>query len=120
MHNLSAYCEADHADLDSRMYKNLSKRKGSRNMTEQDKRNVRELFSSLVQTYELLNENEAERYIEYNVGQSTKQYIRGLIEDLMRDFPSCSLRVKHKCWLHDYGGDSRCAICGNIIDYDLD
>lgn len=88
-------------------------------MTEQDKRNVRELFSSLVQSYELLNATEAERYIEYNVGQSTKHDIRGLIEDLMRDFPFCSLRVKHQCWLHDYDGDNRCAICGNVIDYDL-
>lgn len=88
-------------------------------MTEQDKRNVRELFKSLVQTYEFLNENEAERYIEYNVGQGIKFCLRGVIVDLMRDFPFCSLRVKHQCWLYDYDNDNRCAICGNIINYDL-
>lgn len=89
-------------------------------MTEQDKRNVKELFGSLVKTYELLDDSISERYIEYNVGVSTKQSVKGLIIDLMRDFPSCSLRVKHECWRHDYAFDNRCAICGNVIDENLD
>ena len=85
-------------------------------MTENDKRNVRELLSSLVKSYELLDDSVSERYVEYNVGVSTKHNIKGLIIDLMRDFPSCSLRIKHDCSYHDYNGDNRCAICGNIID----
>lgn len=88
-------------------------------MTEQDNRNVKELFGSLVKTYELLDDSISERYIEYNVGVSTKQSVKGLIIDLMRDFPACSLRVKHDCWRHDYNCDNRCAICGNVIDEDL-
>ena len=84
------------------------------------KRNVKELLTSLIKTYELLDDSVSERYIEYNVGTDTKNSVKGLIIDLIRDFPSCSLKIKHECWKHDYDGDNRCAICGNIIDEDME
>lgn len=58
-------------------------------MTKQDKRNVKELYDSLVRTYNLLDDSTSGRYIEDNSGERAKQSIKGLIEDLMRDFPDC-------------------------------
>lgn len=84
-------------------------------MTDYDKRNVRELFGSLVRSYELLCEC-TDKYVEYNQGETTKSEIKGVIRDLMRVYPSCSLRIEHDCSYHDYDNDNRCAICGNIID----
>ena len=88
-------------------------------MTDYDKRNVRELFGSLCKSYELLCEYN-NKYVEYNQGESTKSELKGVMLDLMRSFPSCSLHIEHDCCYHDYDEDNRCAICGNVIDEDLE
>lgn len=83
-------------------------------LSEQGKQNLRELFSSLVQSYELLCEYS---YVE---SEGAKSEIRGVLQEIMRLCPSAPLKVNHDCCYHDYDGDNRCAICGNIIDYDLE
>ena len=89
-------------------------------MEEYKRRNARELYASLCRSYELLCEYGDDKYVEYNVAESAKSDLRGIMQDLDRDFPGCSLHIEHDCNYHGYNDDNRCAVCGEIIDYEID
>ena len=61
-------------------------------MTDYDKQNVRELFSSLCKSYDLLCEYTG-KYVEENQGEHAKSEIKAIMEDIMRWCPSASLNV---------------------------
>jgi len=87
-------------------------------MTEYEKKDACELFRSLCTAYEIIKENNLhEQYTEYNV---LKSYLEDTLSELSRRCPFVIVGVKHSCHLHGYNLDNRCAICGNVIDEQLE
>lgn len=52
---------------------------------------VQELFNSLIRSYELLSDSSTSHYLEYNVCVSARIELRGLITDLIRDYPELNI-----------------------------
>ena len=87
-------------------------------MTDNEKNDARELFCSLCTAYEIIKKNNLhEQHDEYNV---LKSYLEDALSELSKRCPFAIVGAKHSCYLHSYNLDNRCAVCGKVIDEQLE